>query len=316
MGNTHPSIQYNVHFSEEGDVKRIRKACKGAGTDEVAIIKILASRSNEQRQKIKEKYKALYSKDLEKVLKSDLSGCFEKAILAMLDRPGEFDARMLKEAMKGVGTHEDVLIEILCTRANSQIKAIKEAYKEMFQSDLTNDVQSDTSGTLRKLLISLLEADRDEGFEVNENLAGQDAKELYEAGENRWGTDELAFNTVLTKRNCVQLRATFKAYAILHGTDIETVIKSEASGDLKKAYLTIVQCTKDCQAYFAEVLHEAMKGAGTNEDTLIRIIVSRSEVDLPSIKEKYQEIYKKPLADAIKSDTSGDFQKVLLALLK
>ncbi|XP_078396005.1 annexin A13-like isoform X2 [Cetorhinus maximus] len=316
MGNSHPGIQYHMHFSEEGDAKRLKKACKGAGTDEVTIIKILASRSTEQRQKIKEKYRALYGKDLEKMLKGDLSGNLEKTVLALLDRPCEFDAKLLKEAMKGVGTHDDILIEILCTRANSQIAAMKEAYKQMFPSDLAIDVQSDTSGTLRKLLLSLIEADRDEGFEINESLAEQDAKELHEAGENRWGTDELAFNTVLTKRNCMQLRATFKAYEILHGTAIEEVIKKETSGDVEKAYLTIVQCTKDCQAYFAEVLHEAMKGAGTNEDTLIRIVVSRSEVDLPSIKERYQDMYKKSLAEAVKSETSGDFQRVLLALIK
>lgn len=32
------------------------------GTDEVAIIKVLASNSSEQRQKIKEKYRILYGK--------------------------------------------------------------------------------------------------------------------------------------------------------------------------------------------------------------------------------------------------------------
>ncbi|XP_072127121.1 annexin A13-like [Mobula birostris] len=316
MGNTHTSAQYHVHFNEEEDAKRIRKACKGVGTDEITIIKVLASRSTEQRQKIKEKYRDLYKKDLEKVLQGELSGCLEKTLLAMLDWPCHFDAKLLNKAMKGAGTDEDILIELLCTRANSQIIATKEAYKQMFPCDLETDVQGDTRGTLQKLLLSLLEANRDEWSEVNEGLAEQDAKKLFEAGENCWGTDEMAFNTILTKRSCMQLRAIFKAYETLHGSSIEEVIKREASGDVKKAYLTIVQCTKDCQAYFAEVLHEAMKGTGTDEDTLIRILVSRSEVDLPNIKEKYQEMYKKPLADDIKLETSGHFQKVLLALVK
>lgn len=37
--------------------------------------------------------------------------------------------------------------------------------------------------------------------------------------------------------------------------------------------------------------------------------------DLPAIKEKFQQMYKESLAEAVRSDTSGDFRKLLLALL-
>ena len=37
---------------------------------------------------------------------------------------------------------------------------------------------------------------------------------------------------------------------------------------------------KNRPEYFADKLHQAMKGAGTQDSTLIRIIVSRSEVIL------------------------------------
>ncbi|KAM4704923.1 annexin A13 [Rhinophrynus dorsalis] len=312
---TAPTIRHHHDFNAERDAKKLQKACKGAGTDEKAIIEILANRTSEQRQEVKQKYKSLYGKDLDKVLKSELSGNFEKTALALLDRPCEFDARELRSAMKGAGTNESLLIQILCTRANQQIKAIKEAYKRLFDRDLESDVKSETSGYFQKILISLLQADRDEGLSINEDLAGMDAKRLYEAGANRWGTDESEFNVILASRNYMQLRATFKAYEILHGKDILDAVKSETSGDLKKAYSTIVQCTKDCQGYFAKKLHKAMKGAGTDEATLIRILVTRAEIDLQTIKERYQELYKRSLADAIKSDTSGDFCRILLALL-
>lgn len=59
-----------------------------------------------------------------------------------------------------------------------------------------------------------------------------------------------------------------------------------------------------------------MKGAGTDEDTLIRILVTRAESDLPAIKGKFQEKYKKSLTEAVRSDTSGDFRKLLLAILQ
>lgn len=41
-----------------------------------------------------------------------------------------------------------------------------------------------------------------------------------------------------------------------------------------------VRCAKNPQLYFARRLNGAMKGLGTDEDTLIRIIVGRSEARL------------------------------------
>ena len=43
-------------------------------------------------------------------------------------------------------------------------------------------------------------------------------------------------------------------------------------------YLCTVLSVKDQVAYFAKTLFDAMDGPGTNDDTLIRILVTRSEV--------------------------------------
>lgn len=70
------------------------------------------------------------------------------------------------------------------------------------------------------------------------------------------------------------------------GHEIEHAIKSETSGDLQKSYLTIVATARDVQVYFAQKIHDTMKGMGTKDDALIRYIVGRSEVSILIKSEK------------------------------
>ncbi|NXD08398.1 ANX11 protein, partial [Nothocercus nigrocapillus] len=301
-------------FDPLKDAEVLRKAMKGFGTDEQAIIDCLGSRSNKQRQQIMLSFKTAYGKDLIKDLKSELSGNFERTILAMMKTPVMFDAYEIKEAVKGAGTDENCLIEILASRSNEHIQELNRVYKAEFKKTLEEAIKSDTSGHFQRLLISLSQGNRDESTNVDMSLVQRDVQELYAAGENRLGTDESKFNAILCARSRAHLRAVFNEYQRMCNRDIEKSICREMSGDLEKGMLAVVKCLKNTPAFFAERLQKAMKGAGTKDRTLIRIMVSRSEVDLLDIRAEYKRMYGKSLYADITGDTSGDYRKILLKL--
>uniref|UniRef100_A0A8C7K1I0 Annexin n=1 Tax=Oncorhynchus kisutch TaxID=8019 RepID=A0A8C7K1I0_ONCKI len=256
----------------------------------------------------------LPSQDLVKDLKSELSGNFEKLVLAMLKTPSQLDAYELKEAIKGAGTDEACLIEILSSRSNAEIKELNQVYKTEYKKSLEDAISGDTSGHFRRLLISLAQGNRDERETVDISVAKQDAQALYAAGENKVGTDESKFNAILCSRSKPHLRAVFHEYQQMCGRDLEKSIDREMSGDLESGMVAVVKCIKNTPAYFAERLYKSMKGAGTKDKTLIRIMVTRSEVDMLDIRQEYVKNYGKSLYTDISGDTSGDYKKLLLKL--
>ncbi|XP_020852711.1 annexin A8 [Phascolarctos cinereus] len=310
------TVKGSPHFNPDPDAETLYKAMKGIGTNEQAIIDVLTKRSNAQRQQIAKAYKSRYGKDLTETLKSELSGKFERLITALMYPPYKYEAKELHDAMKGIGTKEGVIIEILASRTKTQLQEIMRAYEEEYGSNLEEDIKSDTSGYLERILVCLLQGSRDDvsGF-VDPGLALQDAQDLYAAGEKIRGTDEMKFITILCTRSATHLMRVFDEYQKIANKSIEDSIKSETHGSLEEAMLTVVKCTRNIHSYFAERLYYSIKGLGTRDGTLIRNIVSRSEIDLNLIKCEFKKLYGKSLSSMIMEDTSGDYKTALLNLV-
>jgi hypothetical protein len=68
-------------------------------------------------------------KDLLTDLKSETSGNFCHLLERLMMNPIELDCFELKQAVKGLGTNEETLIEILASRSNERIRAINESYQ-------------------------------------------------------------------------------------------------------------------------------------------------------------------------------------------
>ena len=298
----------------QADAEALRKAMKGFGTDEAALIKIVANRTNKQRQEIKAAYKASFGRDLISDLKSELRGKFEDAMIALFTEPIEYDADQLREGMKGLGTNEDTIIEILASRDPRYLQAVKQKYNQKYKRNLEDDIKKETHGTLEHLLISLLQGSRSTNTQPNPNQMAAIAQEIYQAGEAKLGTDESVFNKYFCSLSPHELAMMAQQYHKISGHTILQAIDKEFHGDSKKALRTIVYATLSQSEYFATRVNEAIKGFGTKDKLLMRVLITRDEIDMPTIKQYYKQLYGKDMVEAIKNDISGDYQKLMIEL--
>ena len=296
------------------DAAALRKAMKGFGTDEKAIIEIVAYRTNRERLAMIESFRRQFKRDLLKDLKSELSGHFEDAVLALFKDPIEYDCYSLNKAMKGLGTNEDTLIEILATRPNYYINQIKQRYAILYGKALESHLSSELSGDLKKVMLTLASATRSENPTADITDCTNKVDRLYKAGEKRLGTDEKVFYDILTKASPEEIKMINKIYYQKYNHDLLKAIDNEFSGDIKKLLKTIVNVSLNPSEYFATRVKYAMKGLGTKDNLLIRILVTRDEIDIPQIREAYKRLYNKDMIKDIESETSGDYQKLLVKL--
>ncbi|MBN3281603.1 ANXA6 protein, partial [Polyodon spathula] len=286
------TVQPAANFNPDSDAQALRKAMKGFGTDEDTIIDIVTHRSNAQRQEILQKYKSLLGR-----VGSIIKCC--RLILGLMMTPAQFDAKMMRKAMEGAGTDEKALIEILTTRSNQEILAMNKAYKEAYHKSLEDSIISDTSGHFCSVLVSLVQGSREEG-PADLARVQEDAKELGNAVNDESTSMETKFLSILCTRSYPHLRKVFQEFVTFTNKDVEQVIRKQISGDLKTALIAIVRSIKNKPSYFADRLYKSMKGLGTDDRTLIRIMVSRSEIDLFNIRREYKELHDVSLHESIK----------------
>lgn len=310
-----PTVRPVANFNPSKDADDLRKAMRGLGTDEATIISILSSRSFDQRVQIATKYVASFGKDLKSHLKSELSGKFEDLVLLSIGTLSEMLATTIYKAVKGAGTHEQLLIQAIIPYSNPIIRGIAPAYQKLFGRDVIQDIKSDTSRDFEKILVAMLQGHREENVNVNMSEAAADAELLYNAGEKILGTEEAVFTRILAQKSFEHIKAVNEAYRQRFGHGLDRAINKETSGDYKNTMLAIVNFAVNKNELLAEWFYKSMRGLGTDDWSLMQLTLGRSEIDLQDVKEAYQRKYGKTLLKAIEGDTSGDYRRMYQALV-
>uniref|UniRef100_A0A672KWQ3 Annexin n=1 Tax=Sinocyclocheilus grahami TaxID=75366 RepID=A0A672KWQ3_SINGR len=281
---------------------------------------------------------AFFKKFLQKICDDDSSTGFKggpagTAYFGTVKADSNFnaqnDAAKLKKAIETKGVDEATIVELIAKKSNAQRQQIKEAYQQSTGKPLADALKKALKSDFEEVVLALLmtppeydafemkrsmKATRSEDYNIDDGLAKSDAKVLFEAGENRVGTVCSVLINVLTSRSEAQLCKIFQYYGKYSKEGLAKALESELHGNLEDCLMTLVKSAWNKPAFFAESLHLAMKGLGTNTDTLTRIIVSRSEIDLLKIIQEFKRMYGKTLQEAILKETSGDYEKILLAL--
>ena len=279
-----------------------------------AIINIVAHRSNNQRQQIAQSYFTKFNKNIQDDFRSNFSGDFKDVLVALFYPPIDYDCYEIYNAMKGFGTNEDTLIEIIASRSNERINQIKLRYQQLFQKELVKEIENEVSGFFKKVLLELLKGERNVNPNPNDKECYESAKLLY-SSKGKKDTLQEAYANIFTKKSREELALIAKHYYEWCKKTLLEEVEKLFSSDSRRVLKAIIFSQLSPSEYFAYRMNKALKKLSTNDNIIIRVLVSRDEIDIKRIKRYYMQNYKIPLYDAVKGEISGDYQKILLALI-
>lgn len=292
------------------DAQDIHNAIHIVTNDTSVIVNIIGRRPNWHLQKVREEYEKLYEKDLVQYLLSNTHYNFRKLLSALVKGRAEARAEEVFRSVKGAGTDEGALIDVILQTADKQLEEAKQFFRQKYEKSMDEWVKGDTTGDFEKILVAGLKAKRDDN--VKPELIDSDVEALYKAGEGKWGTDEDTFIKILTTRSFEHIQQVAEKYKAKKGNTLEKVVASETSGWFSTA---LQACLTPPFEYWAKRINEAIVGLGTDDKLLVRCFSESSKPFLQEVAKAYQKKYKTPLIEDIKGDTSGHYLQLLTVLL-
>jgi len=276
------------------NAKLCYEATSGITTHDLKLIKAISPLTNPLLQVLKQTYISQYGQELPKVVTKKTGGNLRVFLTGLLQKPLEYHVSCLKQSMSGMSTDENALIDILCTATTEEISTLKAEYKRVHEKELVDVIQKATSGDFQRYLTILLQATRDAKTTVDEALVKSDALALYAAGQGKTlGCDPQPFIQIIGNRSAAHLKAVNAAYTTTNPKqyDLLTIVEKEFGGSLKRALVVTLESLFNKSLYFAKAFYLAFQGIGCDEAAVMRIIISRRDIDMGDIKKLYDEKY-------------------------
>ena len=280
--------------------------------NEEQIFNIIASTTLSDRISISRYYKGAYDSslfsDLQSKIGSDFGYCAGQCFLS----PIEFCLHHLKLGLKK--DDETTIFEILTSRTSEELKIIEKVYKMDTGLDLRAELSKKFKGIISRNLLLLFDIQRSTNTNPRKNECERLGKLLAETDIKNWVEDEKIFKEIFVQKSPEELVLIARYYYKNTENNITDIIDKKLKGNNQKLIKEKLYNNIMPHELFAEKINSAIKGLGTNEELLSRVLVSRCEIDMPLIREIYEYKYNIELKKDIEDDTSGIYMKLCIFL--
>ncbi|CAK9135423.1 unnamed protein product [Ilex paraguariensis] len=245
------------------------------------LVELLSGRNQQELKLIRQTYNALYNQDILHALSNIRSNdAFANVVYLRMSEPQDRDAEIVREALFGGRVNLNVLIEVVCTRSSSQLHSIKQAYRVHYNSQIEQDIAQKITGSFKEILLAAVRSSQKYAGRVDMSMAMCDAKTLYEAMESGSSVDWKTIMSLVGERNNEQIKAILFSYKELYGHEFSKFLKCTKCGRFGKDLRIVIRGIQSPEKFLAKQLRAALQSAVDAREVLIRIVVTRVEVDI------------------------------------
>jgi Annexin len=156
--------------SHEAECAMLYKATKGVGASANVIYAIMCGRTNVEMELIKKTYFKMYTKDLGKLMASELHGEMERIIFNCMQSGEEVydpqfhtadkvleDIEQIYSAGQGRwGTDEKSIFKLLCAAPPEHVQNLNKAYSDKYGYSLMKALEKELSGNVRDATVHMI----------------------------------------------------------------------------------------------------------------------------------------------------------------
>ena len=293
-------------MQENKDVEDLKQLIENA--DYSSMTDFITRKTHKERMRLRQIYKQKFDKDLMSDLKSSFAGIYLKIILGLFTDPVEFDIDYIYKCLKE-DTSYNILIEIFASRPDWYLNKIKNLYQRKYNIELEEHIKEGTLDDFKKLLLQILQSERSTNQSPDVDQCKKLAEDLEQEESENLTVDSPIINSIFIKSSPQELVSISKEYNKSTQKLITQTINEHFKGNVKNLLNAILMAKISPSEYYANVIHESID----DEDIILKVIISRAEIDFTQIKKYYLKLYENNVVNDIKKD-SHEYTNLLVAI--